>query len=821
MSNPYFVSYSRADGKDQAFKLAEELTAGEPSIPVWIDKHELQAGIDWDEQIVDALRKCEGLLFVMTEDSVDSRSVCKNEWTRALKYKKPIIPLLFHADAEMPFRLEPRQYIGFTGNYDTSLAQLRKHLRWRSSAEGGLQTLKERMADANRDLQRADADQKARIEDEIAQVEEQIADQQALIANPQAVEKKARDSIERGLERERQPTEPVAGKHATKFINPPPGTAPSWFQDRHVETELVGDFLKDPGLRMMTVVGRGGIGKTVMVCRLLKALEAGHLPDDLGPLSVDGIVYLSPKGLRQVTLPHLYADLCRLLTPETAEFLDTVYRNPQAPARAKMQALLESFPGGRTVVLLDNFEEVVDSETGTLHDQEFEQALRALLELPAHAVKVIITTRVAPRALLLTQPGRQTHLALDEGLPSPFAENILRAQDADGKLGLRDAPDALLATARERTRGYPRALEALAAILAVDRSTTLEEVLADAERLLPEQVVEELVGEAFSRLDLPGPASDAGARRPGRPGAGGGGGLCAAAPCAGHRQRTGAAPAGQHAVRPARGRALPPAPGRPQLRHGTDPRGHPADREASPPPFTRFALLHRAGEYYQSIRTPRASWKTIEDLAPQLAEFEVRIAGEEYDAAASVLLEIDFDYLMLWGHSRLAAELHERLKGRLTDRELIRASCINLGICYYSLGDYRRAIDHHEQSLAIAREIGDRQGEGVALGNLGICYYSLGDYPRAIDHHEQALAIAREIGDRQGEGSPSATWASATTAWDYRAPSIITSSSWPSPARSATPKEKAVPRQPRRLLRQPGGLSPRHRPSRAGLGHRP
>ena len=31
---------------------------------------------------------------------------------------------------------------------------------------------------------------------------------------------------------------------------------------------------------MMTVVGRGGVGKTAMVCRLLKALEAGQLPDD-------------------------------------------------------------------------------------------------------------------------------------------------------------------------------------------------------------------------------------------------------------------------------------------------------------------------------------------------------------------------------------------------------------------------------------------------------------------------------------------------------------------------------------------------------------
>ena len=74
----------------------------------------------------------------------------------------------------------------------------------------------------------------------------------------------------------------------------------------------MGDFLKDSALRLMTVVGRGGVGKTAMVCRLLKALEAGHLPDEDARLDVDGILYLSPKGLRQINLPHLFTDLCNL-----------------------------------------------------------------------------------------------------------------------------------------------------------------------------------------------------------------------------------------------------------------------------------------------------------------------------------------------------------------------------------------------------------------------------------------------------------------------------------------------------------------------------
>ena len=258
-----------------------------------------------------------------------------------------------------------------------------------------------------------------------------------------------------GLERERQPSQPVGGVSRTRFLNPPPAVAPCYFQNRHVETQLIGDFLKDEAKRLMTVVGRGGIGKTATVCRLLKALERGSLPDDLGPLEVDGIIYLSAIGSRRVNAPNLYEDLLRLLPEEAARRVEAVVRDPKTNTEAKMRALLEAFPDGRTVVLLDNFEDVIDPATHNIADAELAEAPPRLLKLPHHGVKVILTTRIAPRALNLVQPGRQVRLELDGGLESPYAENILREMDADGKLGLKSAPDERLAMARERTRGFP------------------------------------------------------------------------------------------------------------------------------------------------------------------------------------------------------------------------------------------------------------------------------------------------------------------------------------------------------------------------------
>jgi tetratricopeptide (TPR) repeat protein len=67
-----------------------------------------------------------------------------------------------------------------------------------------------------------------------------------------------------------------------------------------------------------------------------------------------------------------------------------------------------------------------------------------------------------------------------------------------------------------------------------------------------------------------------------------------------------------------------------------------------------------------------------------------------------------------------------------------------VGVAYADLGEVERAIGYHEQALVIAREIGDRRGEGNALG---IAYARLGEVERATGLLEQALRIGQEIKD--------------------------------------------------------------------------
>ena len=62
-------------------------------------------------------------------------------------------------------------------------------------------------------------------------------------------------------------------------------------------------------------------------------------------------------------------------------------------------------------------------------------------------------------------------------------------------------------------------------------------------------------------------------------------------------------------------------------------------------------------------------------------------------------------------------------------------------------GEVRRAIGYYEQRLQIAREIGDRRGEGQARWNMALAWESLGDRAQAIACAEAALLLFEQIED--------------------------------------------------------------------------
>jgi tetratricopeptide (TPR) repeat protein len=72
----------------------------------------------------------------------------------------------------------------------------------------------------------------------------------------------------------------------------------------------------------------------------------------------------------------------------------------------------------------------------------------------------------------------------------------------------------------------------------------------------------------------------------------------------------------------------------------------------------------------------------------------------------------------------------------------------NLGNAYWQQGRSEQAADHHQQALAMFREIGDRSGEAKALNGVGQTHRATGQLHEAQIQHTTALTLATLIGDR-------------------------------------------------------------------------
>ena len=103
-------------------------------------------------------------------------------------------------------------------------------------------------------------------------------------------------------------------------------------------------------------------------------------------------------------------------------------------------------------------------------------------------------------------------------------------------------------------------------------------------------------------------------------------------------------------------------------------------------------------------------------------------------------------------HARQTAILQESLKlyEELDDKSGIAQSINNLGSIAYSQGDYARAQDFYTQSLELRRAISDSWGIANSLNNLGGVAFLQGDSKRALELHSESLSLRRSLGDKRG-----------------------------------------------------------------------
>jgi tetratricopeptide (TPR) repeat protein len=555
-------------------------------------------------------------------------------------------------------------------------------------------------------------------------------------------------AAERAVQEEARLTR-VAGR-GTRVVGVKPD-AGKHFLDRDREREQIRLLLADPATQLITLAGQGGMGKTALACKALDDLVQQRRDEYRDGKPVDGILYMSTRTAG-ISLERVFQDCARMLGGDAERRLLAAWTNPELSVQAEVAQLLEALSDGRFVVLLDNLDDLLDAE-GRLTDEGLqfflEQSLRS-----GQGAALLATTRRELRLAFDVQALNE-QLRLDEGLPVAEGVALLRKLDRRGRL--RGLADSELAQAVTAVHGVPRALQLIPSLLAGQPAGTgLAETM---QRFYGSpEVVKALIEENYRRLTV-------GARQV----------MDALAVL----RRPVPIVAMDYLLEP-----FAPGLDAPALLAelvawsivSEDYRSglislHPVDQDYAysrlpdeamrATSYTRQTLERRAAAYYRELRTPEETWKTIDDLAPQLAEYEHLVRADAYLEAYELLEIVDKRYLFHWGHIDRVLEMRAALVGFLKEANQRITNLDRLALCHQKLSLNERSIELYREALEEAQRTGDLVRQAQLLGDLGNAYRHKGESVDAIQLAEEAIKLARATGNEEAELSAVSTLANA------------------------------------------------------------
>jgi tetratricopeptide (TPR) repeat protein len=549
-------------------------------------------------------------------------------------------------------------------------------------------------------------------------------------------------------------TEVPEAADGERVVNLPPLEVPA-LVDRRDEQDRLRGFVRDPTVRLVGIVGRPGMGKTALACRIFADVETTidtrGANENGGPGGGDaarGIAYLNSRG-SGLGLEQLFVAVSALVGEQTAGALATRWTSGDATVADKAQWLVEALHGRRYLLLLDAIDLAL-SDDGALRDPGLAAFVGAFATGPGGSVLVYTSrTRFAPppEALPLFRSIEMSH-----GLDPLDGAALLRALDPQGDLGLRDAPEADLERTSDLADGVPLSLCRIAGILQRDPGGSLRSLLGTDGSPgggLGSGAVETLVADAYEHLDLDErrtmqalsvfdqpvqPALVAFLLQPWFP-------ALDAATCLRRLATAYVATASRATgayglLRLDREHA-----------YGQIPHGDAVGPEALDG-YGRSAVELRAADFYSTIRKPVASRRSLEDLAPEVAEFRHRIRGERPDLALDVLDTIAPDPVFKWGNYSLLIELRQSIPaGSLEPRRAAR-NLAGLAACHQVLGRYDTAASQYLQAVDLAKQAGDLESVAEFTGNLGRVHRNTGAMDDAILCLKAALDFYREQGNR-------------------------------------------------------------------------
>lgn len=181
--------------------------------------------------------------------------------------------------------------------------------------------------------------------------------------------------------------------------------------------------------------------------------------------------------------------------------------------------------------------------------------------------------------------------------------------------------------------------------------------------------------------------------------------------------------------------------------------------------------LDQPGETRAGLRIAAGLWRYWE-IRGHLTEGRgwlermLEATGDDISALRADGLTGAANLAFMQGDFQSAATLHAAslaLHRQLGDRQSVAYAANNLANTAVQLGDHAQARLLYEETIAITRELGDVRGMVFGSINLADVAAREGDLGAARSLHEQSLATIRELGDRWTEAFALDTFGRATS----------------------------------------------------------
>lgn len=153
----------------------------------------------------------------------------------------------------------------------------------------------------------------------------------------------------------------------------------------------------------------------------------------------------------------------------------------------------------------------------------------------------------------------------------------------------------------------------------------------------------------------------------------------------------------------------------------------------------RAEMMRERGEYARARDDANVFQQRANALDDPLLRSAALVLHGTIDAEQSMIAEA----LDRFHEARRLLEQHKQT------RELARVNNA-IGVAHNFMLDYVRARHYYQESLRLAREVGDATLEGNALGNLALTVSEIEGPEAGLLLHQEAMALAQTRGDQHG-----------------------------------------------------------------------